>query len=81
MLILTRKPGQIITITHAADLDPATPVGELFIDGPMEICINRITGQQVRVGITAHPGFIILREELYESGEHRMASVRDAGPR
>jgi len=81
MLILTRKPGQIITITHAADLDPATPIGEFFIDGPMEIRINRITGQQVRIGITAHSGFIILREELCERGENRVARVRGIGPR
>jgi len=68
MLILTRKPGQIIKIQPAADLSLTTPVGALFADGPIEIVVQRIQGQQVRIGIQAHEGFLILREELEVSG-------------
>lgn len=68
MLILARKPGQVINITCAESLDPGMPIGELFINGPIEIIINRIVGKQVRVGINAHPGLLILRQELEVSG-------------
>ncbi len=68
MLILTRKPGQSFKIQPAADLPPATPVGVLFTEGPIEIVVQRIYGHQVRIGIKAHDGFLILREELEASG-------------
>jgi len=64
MLILTRKPGQIIKIQPAADLPLTTPVGALFVEGPIEIMVQRIHGQQVRLGIQAHDKLLILREEL-----------------
>jgi len=41
MLILTRKPGQIIKIQPAADLPLTTPVGALFVDGLIEIVVQR----------------------------------------
>jgi len=65
MLILTRKPGQIIKIAHAANLDPYTPIGEVFVNGPMEVMVSSVHGRQVRIGIRAHPGLLILRAELY----------------
>ncbi len=68
MLILTRKPGQIIKIQPAADLPLTTPVGALFAEGPIEIVVQKIHGQQVRIGIQAHDKLLILREELEESG-------------
>jgi len=68
MLILTRKPGQIIKIQPAADLPLTTPVGALFAEGPIEIVVQRVQGQQVRIGIQAHDGLLILREELEEGG-------------
>ena len=68
MLLLTRKPGQVIHMTYAESLDPAMPIGELFISGPIEIIISRIVGKQVQIGIKAHPGLLILRQELEVSG-------------
>ena len=68
MLILTRKPGQIIKIQPAADLPLTTPVGALFAEGPIEIVVQRIQGQQVRLGFQAHDRLLILREELEVSG-------------
>ena len=66
MLILTRRPGELITIRHNLSLDPATPVGELFLDGPIEIAIVRINGSQVSIGIQADPRLHILRGELHD---------------
>ena len=50
MLILIRRAGQLITIRHNLALDPATPVGELFIDGPIEISVVWIKGSHVKIG-------------------------------
>ena len=64
MLILTRKPGQCITIEPDAGLDPETPVRKLFADGPIEVIVGRVDGSQVKLAIQAHPDLQILREEL-----------------
>jgi sRNA-binding carbon storage regulator CsrA len=64
MLVLTRKPGQLIRIGPGPALDPATPVGELFIPGPIEVMVQRVSGMQVRLGIFAPQRLIILRDEL-----------------
>lgn len=64
MLILTRKPGQRITIEPNADLDPETPVRKLFANGPIEVIVGRVDGLQVKLAIQAHPDLQILRDEL-----------------
>ena len=64
MLLLTRKPGQRITIQPAPGLPLTTPVGVLFAAGPLEIVVQRVHGQQVRIGIQADAGLLVLREEL-----------------
>ena len=64
MLILTRKPGQCITIEPNAGLDPETPVRELFANGPIEVIVGRVDGMHVKLAIQAHPDLQILREEL-----------------
>jgi hypothetical protein len=33
MLIITRKPGQVIRIELAPETDPATPIGEILAEG------------------------------------------------
>jgi sRNA-binding carbon storage regulator CsrA len=63
MLVLTRKPGQIVEIRLDPALDPATPVGTLFANGPIEVVALRVDGSQVQIGITADLGFAILRRE------------------
>ena len=78
MLILTRRTGQILAIEPRANLDPATPVGELFRDGPIEIIVCRIDCQQVRLGITAHSGLLVMRQELHRT--NRPGNRRDRQP-
>ena len=46
MLILTRHPGQLIAIRPSATLDPATPIGRVFADGPIEILVTRVWGSR-----------------------------------
>lgn len=65
MLILSRKAGELVKIEPHPDLDPATPIGTLFTKGPIEIIVARIDHVCVRLGIEAHPHFLILRNELY----------------
>lgn len=64
MPLLTRKPGQSLTIYPQPSLDPATPVQRLFSEGPIRIRIAGVSGLLVRVGVDAHPGLCILRDEL-----------------
>ena len=64
MLILTRKPGQVVTINLREDVDLKTPVGELFAQGPIEVMVTAVNGAQVKLGIRADPRFLILRQEL-----------------
>ena len=64
MLILTRKPGQSIKIQLDEELPWKTPVGSLFVGGPIEIIVTQINRNQVKLGIIAHPDLKILRDEL-----------------
>ena len=73
MLILTRKSGQMLTIHLQGTLDPATPIGELFRAGPIEVIVGRIDGDKVRIGINAHPDLLIARSE------RETEEVRDVG--
>lgn len=65
MLILTRRPGEALSIRPAWQLDPSTPVEQLFNGGAIQIAITGVRGSQVRLGISAHKSFLILREELW----------------
>ena len=64
MLVVTRKQGERVRIELNPSFDPSTPVGELFIGGPIEVVVTRVTGSNVRLGIRAHPALLILRDEL-----------------
>jgi len=64
MLVLTRRVGESLRIYLGEDVDPNTPVGDLFADGPLEIMVVRFTGNQVKIGIAARPEFVVLRSEL-----------------
>lgn len=64
MLILTRRSGQSIRIMPYPELDPATPVGELFKHGPIAITILDATPNRLRLGIEAPSGLLVLRDEL-----------------
>jgi sRNA-binding carbon storage regulator CsrA len=64
MLILTRKPGQVLKIFPKNSLNPATTVAELFCDGPIEVLVSRIDDGQVRIGVHAHPDLLIARDDI-----------------
>ncbi|MCO6414078.1 MAG: carbon storage regulator [Thiogranum sp.] len=66
MLILTRRVGETLFINLAGTVDPATPVGELFTEGSIEVAILGVKGNQVRVGLQASKQFNIVREELVQ---------------
>jgi len=66
MLVLTRKPGQIVEIKPNPDLDLTTPIGELFARGPIEVVALRTKNTEVKLGIRADLGFLILRSELVD---------------
>lgn len=75
MLILTRKPSQSIVIDLIEGLDPQTPVGELFAQGPIEILVSEVRSGQVRLGVQADPRLRILRDELCAEPEAVYASA------
>lgn len=64
MLIITRTVGQMIRIELDPTLDPETPVGRIFAQGPIEIMVAQARGAQIRLGITAPEAFAILRDEV-----------------
>jgi sRNA-binding carbon storage regulator CsrA len=65
MLILTRKPGQSLSIHPHPTLDPGTPVEQVFADGPIRVQVLRVQGPQVRLGVAAPAGLCVLRDELW----------------
>lgn len=54
MLIITRRPGEILIIE--------TPTGE-----PIEVTVLGVKGHQVRIGTAAPDVVAIVREELLEA--------------
>jgi sRNA-binding carbon storage regulator CsrA len=38
-------------------------VGELFREGPITVMVTHVDGGQVKLGIKAHRGFLILRDD------------------
>lgn len=77
MLLLTRKPGQGLTIGPEETLDLSTPIGRLFADGPIRVVVKNVDGEHVRLGVAADVRFLILREELLV----RPTAQIDAGAR
>jgi len=68
MLILTRRVGQSFIIAPGTSLDPATSIGELFRQGPIEVSVSSVRGGRVKLNIVADRRFLILREELCDDG-------------
>lgn len=64
MLVLTRRVGETVFLFPSDELDPDTPVSELFKNGPVEITLTRVNGNQARLGIVAPSEFTIAREEV-----------------
>lgn len=86
MLVLTRRPGESVTIDLMKHIDPRTPVAALFTGGPIKLVVIAVRGTQVRLGISADTGMRILREELLvedlpgksQAGLHSVTGVRSA---
>jgi len=64
MLILTRKIGQVLRVMPQEGVACGLTVGELFADGPMEIVVGKVDGKQVRIGLKAHRGLLVMRGEI-----------------
>ena len=64
MLILTRKPGQSIKIQPDEGLDAQATLGMVFGGGPIRLTVTQVQRGQVRLGLAAHPGLNIVRQEL-----------------
>jgi sRNA-binding carbon storage regulator CsrA len=64
MLLLTRRPGDGLTIRLDPSIDPDTPIGELLGKTGIHLTVTQSRRRQVRIGITAPPEFAVLRDEL-----------------
>ena len=64
MLVLTRRTGESILIFPSKELNPDTPISELFKDGPIQLTLTRVNGNQARLGIIAPDSLTIAREEV-----------------
>lgn len=64
MLVVTRKPGQLLLIEPRAGLPKETTVGDIFADGPIQIVVGKIDRHQVRLGIDAPASLGVWRQEL-----------------
>ena len=62
MLMLARHEGESIIIKLADDVDPATPIGELFSE-PIEIKFYEQRGKKISLAIEAPQAFYISRGE------------------
>lgn len=63
MLVLTRKPGQLVLISPKAAMPPGLSVAEVFEAGPILIVVNRIDRNHVSLGIEAPRWLYIERAE------------------
>ncbi len=68
MLALTLKDGQTVRIFPDENLDPATPVGELFRDGAIEVTVVHHESGRVRLAFRAPRALRILRAGLRRRG-------------
>lgn len=71
MLILTRRPGQIVRINLMEDIDPRTSIGALFGPGPIQVVVTDIRGVHVKLGFAADGRFRIMRAELCQASNCR----------
>jgi len=64
MLVLSRKEGESIIIYPSLNVAPDMTVAELFNDGPIMLTVERISGNQVRIGTDASRNLTVVRAEL-----------------
>ncbi len=68
MLTLTRKENESLFIEPFEDLDPNMTVAELFANGGIEIYLDKVQNNKIRIGIDAPEALNIVRSELCEYG-------------
>ena len=64
MLSLSRREGESIEIYLGDYVDPSTPVGKVFVNGPLLIRVFRIRPTDVRLAIDAPPGLTVMGKEV-----------------
>ena len=69
MLSLSRREGESIEIDLGDYVDPSTPVGKVFANGPLTIRVFRIRHTDVRLAIDAPPGLVVLPQEVTDADE------------
>jgi hypothetical protein len=55
--------SRLIYIEPGPDTDPATPIGEICADGPIEIVVAQGRGSYVRLGVAAPLAPVARRRE------------------
>ncbi len=68
MIFVTRSPSQSVYIALGPDVDPGTPVGEIFKDGPIRLRVVTAHGSQVRLGVDLPPLLEMRREAQPANG-------------
>lgn len=66
MLILSRRAEEWIYLDLGESVDPEMTVKKLFAEGPIEILVSEIRGNQVRLGFAAPKALDVYRDELVE---------------
>ncbi len=74
MLVLTRRPGEALLIEPEGEASGES----LFAEGPIEIYIKGVQGNQVKLAIQAPLNFKILRAELEKQDRARLARPPEA---
>lgn len=64
MFILTRTPGQSISIYPQPDQKPGTPVEQVFAKGPIQVQVLRVQDLEVRLGVEAPIELCVVHEEF-----------------
>lgn len=64
MLMIARKEGEILELSVSPNIDPNTPISEVFGDRAIKIKVDSPHLNQVKLAIDAPPDILILREEL-----------------
>lgn len=63
MQLMQRRIGQVIRIQPHPDLDPATPVGELFVK-PLGVLLIQTQDNSARFAVYADERMLVVEDEL-----------------
>ena len=69
MLVRYRKIDQSFTLRLSDEIDPSTPVGDIFEEGEIVVWLNSVTETTARLGVEAPRAFKVLRTESLEDEE------------